>query len=498
MRQNATTRVYPYLQCFNHRYLTMARMRSFARLVAIASLSQITAASFWTATEIYVERQYVRPYGCDRPGDFTQTIASCTKTETGSPLLVTHTSLLPDITPTSTTTSYYSFWDLDVVQYHYPTDAYPKSDLATYDDYGLSTHTWLVDVTLTAPTSCPTPFEYTTETNLKYWAYVPSVLTPIMSSKASVETHVMTRVDEMYSYVSHNYERILYTTTSHMTYTTFHVKATDLPPIRRPESQGSTYYGDIYYNYMMHCFLPGEEDPRIRAANCPYTYAGQCSKIKPWILILAIALPIIFLIGFVENYFWFTRLMQGKGCFRCGTVAWCFLIYLFMIFFMAYEHKRSPEDQERLRLLWKGMPLGMRLKLWLEWGFRQKYPEHLLGSRVPVNVQEGMEMRQTGGGGGGGGGRARGGAGNLDGDMLLPAYPGPPSSSIGDAHSMESGNTSAHRGLVLGNPNAVLGPVLGSGSVVIGPTMTSVQPTPASPRRQETDERIGDGVIRAV
>ncbi|KAK0659199.1 hypothetical protein QBC41DRAFT_287209 [Cercophora samala] len=476
----------------------MTRMRPFARLVMIAGLSQIAAATLWTATEIYVETQIFMPYGCDDSS--VPTRPPCTGTRTGSPMLVTHTSLLPDITPISTTTAYSASWDLEVVKYYYLNDAYPTSDLETYvDPYGRPSPTWLLDVTFTAPTSCPTRFEYTTAVPLEYYAYVPSALTRLMSSKASVETHVVTHTREDYRYVGQTYS--YYTTTSYATQTTLHVKPTDLPPLRRPQAEDLGYH-EVNYNYIRHCFLPGEEDPRVRAANCPYTYAGKCSKTQPWLVALAVLLPTIFLVGFVENYFWFTRLMQGKGCFRCGTVAWCFLIYLFMVFLMTYEHKRSPEDQERLRLLWKGMPLGMRLKLWLKWGFRQKYPEHLLGSRRPVSTHEGMEMREGGNGGGGGGGaagggRARGGAGDLDGDMLLPAYHGPPS-TIGDAHSMESGTTAAHQGPVLGNPNAVLGPVLGSGSVVIGPTMTSVHQTPASPRRQETDERTEDGVIRAV
>ncbi|CAP65849.1 uncharacterized protein PODANS_5_10613 [Podospora anserina S mat+] len=225
---------------------------------------------------------------------------------------------------------------------------------------------------------------------------------------------------------------------------------------------------------------------------------GRCSKIPEGPAIILAIVGTLFVLGFIENFLWFRSLMQGHRALRCGTVCWWLIATLLMIFVTKYEVERNADEQEQLREQWKRMPFWMKIKLWLQWGFRLKYPERWLGARKPVSVGESIEMG-IGGGSGGGGGTGTGGTTRAEhDDTPLPVYPGPPPSSVRDGHSMNSGTTAATWGPVLGNPNAVLGLVLGSGTVVIGPTISSAQQTPASPRRQETGEGPADGAIRAV
>lgn len=205
-------------------------------------------------------------------------------------------------------------------------------------------------------------------------------------------------------------------------------------------------------------------------------------------IIVAAVIPSIILLGFVENFFWFRRLMLGKTCLRMGTVCWA-SIFIFVVGFTIIEKRRSPEDRAEFRQQWKTMQLKTKIKLWCQFGFRHRYPVAWLGERKAVCHEERIEMRRGGGTGGGDGGPA-GGQREAD-DTPLPAYPGPPSSVI-------SGTTAASSGPVLGNPNAVLAST-GSGAAVVGPTLPPVQPqSPSSPQQPDASlGSAGDG-FRAV
>ncbi|UNI16960.1 hypothetical protein JDV02_003342 [Purpureocillium takamizusanense] len=68
-----------------------------------------------------------------------------------------------------------------------------------------------------------------------------------------------------------------------------------------------------------------------------------CTTLKVWIIVVATILPSIFLLGFVENYIWFRRLMIGKTALRFGTVCWV-LLSLWILCFTRKQPARSPED----------------------------------------------------------------------------------------------------------------------------------------------------------
>ncbi|KAK4667615.1 hypothetical protein QC763_500315 [Podospora pseudopauciseta] len=417
----------------------------------------------------------------------------------------------PDATPIKTSTETYNGWDLEVLEVYYPAGALPPSELeaGSFDYY--YTHTaegttkWLVNLTYTAPTTCPTPLEYTTAINLEEFGRLPRELTTILGPKASAEEPtIVTSTRTTWALSVDNYVSL--TETSYYTSATLHVQPTDIAPAPIEALRDSHAWGIEYY--LKQCYLPGEEDPRIK--NCPHQAFGRCSKIEEGPAVMITIVGALFVLGFIENIFWFRRLMLGRWALRCGTVCWWFIATLLMIFVTKYEVGRNAEDQEVLRKQWKEMSFWLKIKLWLLWGFRHKYPERWLGPKKPVSVEEKIEMGNAGGdngggnGGGSGGGRASANGGTRareqveQDDTPLPVYPGPPSSSVSDGHSMNSGTTAATRGPVLGNLNAVLGPVVGSGTVVIGPTMSPGQQSPASPRRQDTDQGHADGGIRAV
>lgn len=59
---------------------------------------------------------------------------------------------------------------------------------------------------------------------------------------------------------------------------------------------------------------------------------------------MIIIVGVFFVFGFIENIFWFRRLMLGWWVFWCGMVCWWFIVMLFMIFVIKYEVGRNVED----------------------------------------------------------------------------------------------------------------------------------------------------------
>ena len=119
--------------------------------------------------------------------------------------------------------------------------------------------------------------------------------------------------------------------------------------------------------------------------SCYYYYCT--SRIRVWIIIIVSIIPSLFLLGFLESWFWFRRLMLGKSAMRFGTCCWV-LISLWVLCFTRMQDRRSTEDQKLLAEKWKSMGSGAAFKAWWKWGFRHRYPEELLGqfSKTTVGI----------------------------------------------------------------------------------------------------------------
>lgn len=116
-----------------------------------------------------------------------------------------------------------------------------------------------------------------------------------------------------------------------------------------------------------------------------YYYCG--SYLRTYIIVIASVIPALFLLGFLESWFWFRRLMMGRSAMRFGTISWV-LISLWILCFTRMQDRRSKEDQKLLAEKWKNMGSGAAFKAWWKWGFRHKYPEELLGqfSKTTVGI----------------------------------------------------------------------------------------------------------------
>jgi hypothetical protein len=114
-----------------------------------------------------------------------------------------------------------------------------------------------------------------------------------------------------------------------------------------------------------------------------------CVALATWVIVIATILPLLFLLGFVESYCWFRRMMIGRSALRLGTICWC-LMSLWFILLTRKSQERSKEDQVLLKQYWASLSAGTKIKLWFKHGLAWRYPVELLGNpdgNNPVVVQ---------------------------------------------------------------------------------------------------------------
>lgn len=335
-------------------------------------------SAFWTYTSRFVDQVSESPYTYYN-GEVT--------TDTWTTTAVIKDGVTPTQTPYSLYTSSHDYYysDLQIVEAYYATGAVAASDIVpekTYDYYSTATTSapaktvtsieFSMPVTMTAPASCPTPFTVTTSASVD----IPSQVTAQVSP-TSVET----------SSSGISYSDVVYM------YETWYLSAN-----AAPFTSTSDYY---YSRYIADCSTPpaplrtgsthsnggsssNNGDSSSDYDGC-YSYYYCHTSIWTWVIIIATVIPGLFLLGFLESFFWFRRLMRGKSAMRCGTICWV-LISLWILCFTRMQDRRSAEDQKLLAEKWKGMGGGAKFKAWLKWGFRHRYPEVLLGQFCKTTV----------------------------------------------------------------------------------------------------------------
>ena len=325
-------------------------------------------SAFWTVTARYAQQVTESPYTYDDLSVVTDTYTEIRTIKDN----VTPTAS-PYTTKTSYDDDYYS--DVKFVYAYYTTGVVAESDLVpetTYDYDSTATTTsttsskiFSMEVTMTAPASCPTPFTVTTTASV----YIPSQVTPQITP-TSVETGT----------ASANYGNIVYQ------YETWYLSAG-----AAPFHSSSDYYYDYY---IASCSTPpssrstGSSSSGGRSSyydddDCYSYFCG--TPYLTIIIVIASIIPALFLLGFVESWFWFRRLMMGKSAMRFGTVSWI-LLSLWVLCFTRMQDRRSAEDQKLLAEKWKNMSSGAAFKAWWKFGFRHRYPEELLGQYCKTTV----------------------------------------------------------------------------------------------------------------
>lgn len=371
--------------------MATALLRKASWLALLAGAATVTAQSstaFWTYTKRYQD---------------------CVSTDTGiySDYTYTYTCTIKDsVTPTvepyeiATPTHYtyngyddYGGSDIDIYTAWYSAGAVPDSDLKPTYDYDATTTTrttytyydFSILVTYTAPTDCPTPFTFATNVSVNVPTQVLHSVTPY-----AVDTFTPAPTARA-SYVSETWYLTSgaapFTSTTEFDYT-YYISKKCSTPYRFDDS---SYTGSLY-SYPTDTISGGTSGGSIGDSGNSYSweycyYSYGCTSFKVWIIVIAVLIPALFVLGIFESYFWFRRLMLGKGCLRFGTLSWI-CISLWIACFTRSQSRRSPEDQKLLRQKWKETSVGTAIKLWFKWGFRHRYPVPLLGqySRNTVGI----------------------------------------------------------------------------------------------------------------
>ncbi|KAH8662061.1 hypothetical protein BX600DRAFT_310424 [Xylariales sp. PMI_506] len=310
-------------------------------------------ATYWTVTSYYVESLSVTVYDTSYSYTYTTT-------------MTVEPGVSPTVSPTSTYTYSDDYEELTIIYLYLPQGGVSNDEILpeTTIDYNFDDYTYWVEPTIyTAPASCPTPFTVTTMTTIDIPSEVTSLYSPTLVNSS-----------------------VSGTMTWHTAY--LETNAITLAPS-----------SDFIYNYYIaSCTNPqggsdsssplrsgGDDDSDDGSVwdDTVCSLATGCTSLRTWVIVVATLLPSLFLLGFLESYLWFRRLMLGKGALRFGTVCWI-LISGWIACFTRVASSRDAAAQAVLREQWGLLSGGQRWRLWWRWGFRHRYPVELLGDpKVP-------------------------------------------------------------------------------------------------------------------
>ncbi|KAH7115922.1 hypothetical protein B0J11DRAFT_538750 [Dendryphion nanum] len=332
----------------------------------------LARAAFWTATSNYMLSTSTSTYTYRSTSLDLYTRTSIRTIKQGA---------TPTGSVISSTTSTDTYYDILYTRITYAQGAVGESDLLSStlfnsDEYYRSTSTYYyMDVTFTAPASCPTQFTYKTSVSVT----VPTPVTDQVTPKSTKTGTPVTYESYVRPYVTYILSdgAAPFTSTSAFFYR-YYIASCSSPysPASTTTSRGSGGSGGSSRN--------GNTSWEV----CSW-YTG-CTSLKTWIIVIATILPTIFALGFLESWFWFRRLMLGKACLRFGTVCWIFLS-LWIACFTRKQGSRSKEDQVLLREKWNALGGRAAFKLWFKWGFRHQYPTELLGTYSKTSVGTGSD-----------------------------------------------------------------------------------------------------------
>lgn len=328
------------------------------RLLALTALLAVSTvkATQWTVTSYMVVKETTSVW--------TALEETYTDTETFG--------LKDGVTPTvtaalSTETETDTYQDLKVVQIYLDGSDVDSDDMKTTTTYEYNSDDpmtyYAQPIVYTAPSSCPTAFTISTYTNIRVPSEVVDQVTP-----KTVSTSVYTyangdKYTQVTAYLESGVASVTANTASDYIYSYY------VADCRNPTATGAAYYGPGY----------GDDDDDDGGSvwnTCMDD--SYCSSVAIYAIVLAALLPTIFLLGFLESYLWFRRMMIGKFSLRFGTVLWIFLL-LPVLCFTRQCPARDPQTQEALRQQWKKVGFGKAIGLWFRWGFRHRYPVELLG-----------------------------------------------------------------------------------------------------------------------
>ncbi|KAF7118980.1 hypothetical protein CNMCM5793_008620 [Aspergillus hiratsukae] len=352
----------------------MAPSRSFALafLSLILHQTSVAFAAPWIVTEVYEQDVYTEDYSYETT---TRTLIEQI-TPTASPMpaaLSTTTSL--------TSNSYYGA--VTVVQVLYPSGAgtEPTYNYNYYDSNIITQY--YVNMVYTAPTSCSSQWTVTTAIPVNVPNAIENAL-PATSMSTSYS------VDDSQPFQPTTYTRAL----------------AFIDPTQVPASSLSmlsdSYIYTMYRNYGCYDSSSNSGSTYSNSGSTYSNYDGGDGSswfydgyyyggISPLGIMLASLLGwfgVWLIIGLIENWFQFRRLMRGWQARRGFPISWCMVAPIVSCLLLLSSRKgfqaRTAEEAQVLEERWNQMGFWRKVGLWLRWGFGFSYPP-MLGP-APVKV----------------------------------------------------------------------------------------------------------------
>ncbi|PYH44088.1 uncharacterized protein BP01DRAFT_280391, partial [Aspergillus saccharolyticus JOP 1030-1] len=365
----------------------MASAHSFLLFLSLVliQLSSFVSAAPWIVTAyyqetVYTESGYYTTYT-------TTSIDQITPTATSLP------PALSTITSVATENTYGSYDDevVTVIQQLYPSGVGSDFYDAYYDQEDEADSTqFVVNLTYTAPTGCSSQWTTTTTAEIFPPARVQSLL-PLTAVSTSLS------VDSSQPFQPTTYTiDVVYVDPTQIPSSSLSLLSAEYLPTGLYTGAGCTYTGSASGGYDSNGYYNEWDDDDYNWFTDPSYFGG----LSPLGLTLAVSLGwigLFLILGFVEAWVRFRRLMTGWQTRRGLPVCWSLLVLPFTLLLLCWFRKgyraRSQADGEVLQKRWKAMGFGTKLKLFFVWGFRFKYPP-MLGP-APARVKTSKQPERT-------------------------------------------------------------------------------------------------------
>ena len=334
-------------------------------------------ATQWTVKSYAVETTYT-----ETDDTFPTDTFSGTTT-----VYLTNLATTPTVTPTSTTSDVSSSLNVTYITYFYPPGAVPQAVLAsatqtdTTDAFTVTD--FYIPVEYTAPASCPSQFTYTSSTLINVPLGAETQLTPtstttsVMNNGDVVETAYLSPnavpLETPPSTTDLDYKYYVASCTNPATTASYNPASASAYNPYGPSYTGLRSGGDDYdYGY---------SDVTCLGSLCPYWLI--------YIIIFCTLIPLLFILGLFESYFWFSRLMKGRYALRGVPIFWVFLSLWALCCLRTSQHAQ-PQEQAQLEKQWREMGTGTRLSLWFKYGFRHRNPPQVEALKSQTQQQQPM------------------------------------------------------------------------------------------------------------
>ncbi|KAE8376608.1 hypothetical protein BDV26DRAFT_265209 [Aspergillus bertholletiae] len=345
--------------------------------VIFTHLCSLVLAVPWVVTDYYEQAVVTE--------DYYYTSRVVTTIQQISP---TATSLPEAISTITSISSENYYGDATVIQKLLPTGVGRPVDDPYYYNYNESDDyhatAFKVNLTYSAPTGCSTQWTQVTAVSVD-----PPLAVRDLLPRTAVETSVTVDTRSPFQPTTYTYDVVYVDPTQIPSSTLSSLSYYNRPTSRYTGSEcyytstygsssgSSYYYYDDDYNWFLDSYWIG---------------------ISPLALTLILTLGwigLFLILGFIEAFIRFRRLMTGWQTRRGLPVCWSITVLpvslLLLFFFRKGYRARSQADAEILKKRWDEMGFGTKLRLFFVWGFRFKYPP-MLGpapARVKTSKQPG-------------------------------------------------------------------------------------------------------------